>query len=136
MGLLPDITSLLDDPDVGGGQPFIILRTTIRRRKGRPVDPETEEIPATGSVQPVGDDQLEQLPEGDRDKADYIIRSRKPFQNGSSSDTETVLPDEILYNGERYKLLKTRNWDRWGMCVAIVTRSSPPKATENAHAGA
>ena len=134
MALLPDITGLLDDPDVGGGQAFVIIRTTVQRRKGRASTPTVERIPATGSVQPVSENQLEQLPEGDRDQADYIIRSTTPFQDGSSSGTETVLPDEIEYDGERYKLLKTKEWHKWGMHVAIVTRSAPPPAsvTQNA----
>ncbi len=136
MALLPDITGLLDDPDIGGGQAFVIIRTTVQRRKGRASAPTVERIPATGSVQPVNENQLEQLPEGDRDKADCIIRSTTPFQNGSSSETVTVLPDEVEYLGERYKLLKTKEWRQWGMHVAIVTRSAPPSASENGNADA
>lgn len=135
MALLPDITGLLDDTDVGGGQDFVIIRTTVQRRKGRAAEPTVKRIPATGSVQPVSENQLNQLPEGDREKAEYIIRSITPFQNGSSSGTETVLPDEVEYNGDRYKLLKTKEWGRWGMYVAIVTRSAPSSASVNGNAG-
>lgn len=129
MGLLPDATGLLDDPEIGGGQTFTIIRTTVRREKGRAAESSTERIEATGSVQPAGDNMLEQLPEGDREKADYIIRTKTPLQNGSSSGAATVLPDEIEYAGERYKTLKTREWQAWGMYVAVITRSVPSAAT-------
>ena len=135
MALLPDITGLLDDPDVGGGQAFTIIRTTVQRSKGRASTPTVRRIPATGSVQPVGENTLNQLPEGDREDAVYIIRSLTPFQNGSSSGTEDVLPDEVEYCGERYKLLKTKEWRAWGMNVAILTRSLPASASVDDHAG-
>ena len=136
MGLLPDITMLLDDPDIGGNQPFTIIRTSVPRKRGRAdVENRTiEKIPATGSVQPVGENVLEQLPEGDRERADYIIRTKTPLQNGSSSGSVDLLPDEIEYLDERYKLIKTKEWHQWGMFVAIVTRSKPPAASENVSA--
>lgn len=135
MALLPDITGLLDDPDVGGGQAFTIIRTTVQRSKGRASTSVIRRIRATGSVQPVGENVLDQLPEGDRDEAEFIIRSTTPFQNGSSSGTEDVLPDEVEYCGERYKLLKTKEWQRWGMHVAIVKRSDPAAASVSENAG-
>ena len=109
MGLLPDITGLLDDPDVGGGQSFTILRTTFVRVKGRASAYEQSAIPATGSVQPADRNQLEQLPEGDRDRAVLVIRSKTPILMGDSD----TLTDEILYHGERYKVLRTAEWQRW-----------------------
>ena len=131
MGLLPNITGLLDDADVGGGQQFTIIRTRVPRRNGRarPELATQERILATGSVQPSGVNMLEQLPEGDKDNAEYIVRTTTPIQNGSSSDLEEILQDEVEYLGQRYKLLKTKEWQQWGMYVGFFLRSPPSAAT-------
>lgn len=132
MGLLPDITGLLDDSDVGGGQQFTIIRTTVPRKNGRAdvAHATQERIPATGSVQPSGVDALEQLPEGDRENAEFIVRTTTPIQNGSSSGSAEILQDEVEYLGVRYKLLKTKEWQQWGMYVGFFLRS-PPSAASN-----
>ena len=131
--LLPDITDLLYDQEVGGNQPFTIKRTTITYRKGRYAEATPEYIPASGSVQPSGINALEQLPEGDRDKAVYIVRTRTAMQMGSvNDDGSTVLPDEIIYMNDKYKILMVKEWQAWGMYVAFMTRIEPSKAQEEA----
>ena len=127
---LPDITDLLYDPEVGGNQSFDIKRTTVINRKGRYNSSNTVTIPAHGSVQPAGENVLAQLPEGDRDDAVYIVRTRTAMQMGSSTDTGSVLSDELIYNGDRYKILRVKEWQAWGMYVALVTRVEPTKAQE------
>ena len=126
--LLPDITDLLYDPDVGGGQPFIIKRTTVINRKGRFYSSSEETIEASGSVQPSGVNPLNQQPEGDRDDAVYIVRTRTPLQMGSETETGAILSDEIIYHGERYKVLSVKEWQHWGMFVANITRIKPSAA--------
>ena len=130
--LLPDITDLLYDPEVGGNQPFDIKRTTTVNRKGRYSSSSTVTIHASGSVQPAGTNVLEQLPEGDRDKAVYIVRTRTAMQMGSPTDDGAVLSDEIIYRGDRYKILVVKEWQAWGMYVAYVTRIEPSQAQEEA----
>ena len=127
---LPDITDLLYDPDVGGNQPFIIKRTTVTRRKGRYADSQTQSIKASGSVQPAGTNALEQLPEGDRDKGVYIVRTRTAMYMGSETDEASTLADEIIYNGDRYKILMVKEWQAWGMYVAYMTRIQPAEAQQ------
>ena len=129
--LLPDITTLLYDPDVGGGQPFTIKRTTISYRKGRYEESAPEYIQAAGSVQPSGVNPLSQQPEADRDDAVYIVRTRTALQMGSqNADGTTVLSDEIIYNGEHYKILSVKEWQARGMYVTFMTRIEPSKAQE------
>lgn len=127
--LLPDITDLLYDEEVGGNQPFTIKRTTITYRKGRYSQSNTVTIQARGSVQPLGVNPLNQQPEGDRDDAVYIVRTRTAMQMGSSNeDGTTTLPDEIEYLGDRYKILSVKEWHAWGMYVANMTRIEPATA--------
>lgn len=128
---LPDITTLLYDPEVGGGQPFTIKRTTISYKKGRYKKSSVETISAAGSVQPSGVNPLSQQPEADRDDAVYIVRTCTALQMGSQNkDGTTVLSDEIIYNGDRYKILSVKEWQAWGMYVAFMTRIEPSEAQE------
>ena len=121
----PDITMLLTDPDVGGGQSFVIQRRTARRVKGRLQTASVELITAYGSVQPADQNVLEQLPEADRDNEVKVFRTRTPMQNGSSDDTSVVYSDELIYQGGHYKILKSKDWSQWGMYVAYATMTAP-----------
>lgn len=120
--LLPNITHLLNDPDVGGGQPFVIVRREAIRRKGREGTKTETRISATGSVQPAGENALEQLPEADRDKEVHIFRTTEPIQMGESTDAGDTFADEIEYNGDLFKVLRDKNWSPWGMYVAFATK--------------
>lgn len=128
--LLPDITDLLDDPEVGGGQAFVILRRTSVRRKGREGTKTEEKIPATGSVQPAGESVLEQLPEADRDNDVRIFRTTTPIQMGHSTGEGATFADEIEYNGEYFKVLRDKKWAAWGMYVAFATKIDRKAAAE------
>lgn len=121
--LSPDIREILYDPDVGGGQAFIVERKTKKRSKGRLSDEaEVEIINAIGSVQPAGVDVLQQLQEADRRNTVIVVRTETPMQMGSTGDDGDVLADEILYRGGRYKILQLKDWTAWGMSVAYATR--------------
>lgn len=121
----PDITMLLDDPDVGGGQEFTILRITTGRVKGRDQVLNKQTIHATGSVQPADQNALEQLPEADRENDVKIFRTTEPIQDGSTDGEGSTLSDELIYNGDHYKVLKTKDWSQWGMYVAFATKIDP-----------
>ena len=120
--LQPDLRELLYDKDVGGGRSFTIIRRSKIRSKGRLSDGETETINAVGSVQPLGADALQQLPESDRTGQVIIARTETAMQIGSTSDTGDLLADEIEYNGDRFKILQLKNWGEWGIYAAIATR--------------
>lgn len=121
--LRPDIRSLMNDPDIGGGQSFVIVRSYHRRLKGRLDDsPTVTRISATGSIQPAGVEVLQQLPEADRSGKVIIIRSETQMQMGSTDSEGDLQPDEIEHNGERYKVLQAKDWTKWGMSVAYATK--------------
>ena len=122
MSLRPDVTELLNDPDIGGGQSFDIIRRTLVREKGRLGAEQTVTIKATGTLQPAGFEALQQLPEADRSENVMIIRTTTPLQIGKSGDASDTLSDEIEYSGEKYKILQLKDWGKWGMYVAYVTR--------------
>lgn len=121
--LRPDIRSLMNDPDIGGGQSFVIVRSYYQRSKGRlDTTPVVVRIDAVGSVQPAGVDALQQLPEADRSGKVIIIRSETKMQMGSTDANGDLQPDNIEYGGELYKVLQSKDWEKWGMSVAYATR--------------
>lgn len=122
MSLRPDVTELLNDPDIGGGQSFDIIRRTLVREKGRLGAEQTVTIKATGSIQPAGVDVLQQLPEGDRSGEVIVVRTTTAIQIGNTGATSDLLADEIRHNGSRYKVLQLKGWGKWGMYCAYATR--------------
>lgn len=123
----PDILSLLDDPEVAGGQSFLVVRKTIPRVKGRYGEAVIQFIPATGSVQPAGEETLMQLPEGDRKGEVLIFRTSTPIQLGEN-DASTqagiadIVSDELQYLGSQYKILSRKYWPMIGMYTAVATK--------------
>lgn len=120
--LNPDVRQMLQDPDIGGGEPFVIVRKTTTRQKGETVAASVERINATGTLQPAGNDALQQLPEADRSGEVLIVRSPVPLQMGSTKSDGEILADEIEYAGRVYKILQLRDWRQWGMWAAYVTK--------------
>jgi hypothetical protein len=121
---MPNVADLLDDPEVGGGQPFVIVRRVAERVKGRSQNPTVEFIDATGTVQPADADTLVQLPEGDRSGEVLKIRTTKRVQTGKDLGSSDLLSDEIQYDGGQYKVLSVKNWGAHGMYVVICNRQN------------
>lgn len=118
--IMPDVTELFCDPDVGGGQSFQVERTTKVRVLGGGAS-SASIFSAIGSIQPAQPDELQQIPEEDRKNAVMAFRSSFAFQMGSDDDVTNILPDVIIYNGQRYRVLKLDNWSAYGWQCAFAT---------------
>jgi hypothetical protein len=120
---MPDVTDLLDDPDVGGGQPFQVERTTGTRANGKKVPGVPVVHKTTGNIQPAQPKELERLPEEDRVKAIVAIRSTFTFQTGSDDGGKAYTdPDVIIISGIRYRVLKIDDWSAYGFHCAFATQ--------------
>lgn len=121
--LQPDIIDVLFDETVGGNQSFAIERTAFGVVNGRArAVKSTEAIPAVGSVQPLGDDALMLLPEGERGSERIVVRTTTPILDGGREQGADTMADVILYRGKRYKVESTKDWSAWGMCKAVCVR--------------
>lgn len=122
MPLLPDVTELLDDPDVGGGQPFQVERTTGIRANGKKAPDVPVLHKAIGNIQPAQPKELERLPEEDRVKAVIAIRSTFQFQLGADNGGKAYTdPDVVIIGGKRHRVLKIDDWSAYGFMCAFAT---------------
>lgn len=115
MALMPDITALLVDPDLGAQQ-FTIARRAGRWREGR-FEPESEEIiHATGNIQPANAEALQFFPEGERRRGAVTIRTAEALHLTEGGG----VADAVIWRGERYKLVRVDRWDDYGFCVGYA----------------
>ena len=122
--LMPDVTAILDDPEVGGGVSFVVERKTLVRTVGT-ITTNVERFTATGNIQPA-DKGFNQQSDEDKLNETIVIYSRFTFQIGShipsddsSGMTET---DEVLYKNKRYRVTRMDDWSDWGYTRAYATR--------------
>lgn len=118
--LLPDVRDLLDDPDIGGGAPFVVVRRRYRYEFGRAVLASSEELPFTGNVQPAGSKDLIQLPEEDQHHETIVIRAAMAFQTGKEEGDMFIAADEIRVLGRVWRIVRVENWNSWGFSVAYA----------------
>ena len=120
--LLPDVTGLLSDPDLGA-QKFTVYRAKGKWHMGR-LETIRESLSLIGNIQPASPDELAQFPEGDRRRGTIVIRTATElFMTDVAGQTgEATVSDEIEWNHHRYKVLRADMWVDYGFCVAYATR--------------
>lgn len=118
--LNPDVTEILDDPELGGGVSFKVFRT-LNVRIGGNVRQTVQEINATGNIQPENKSSQSSTVE-DLLSESIVVYTRFIFQTGSNEFSEFTEPDEILYHGNRYRITSINNWEDWGFTIAHAER--------------
>lgn len=119
--LLPDVTDILIDPDVGGGQSFQVIRYTNTRVLGG-VSRSSETFDLFGNVQPQDKSTQTSTSENTLNET-IVIYAEFAFQVGENSGGTTFKgPDEVLYDGKRYRVMSVNNWSKWGFSIAHATR--------------
>ncbi|GHU70628.1 hypothetical protein FACS1894184_16340 [Clostridia bacterium] len=126
MPLQPDVTSLLLDSALGAVQ-FNIIRTTVNWVRGRP-EPTQTQISCIGNIQPATPRELEQLPEGDRSHGAIVVRTPNPIYISDEEMGECIsgadvrTSDELVWRGDRYKVLSAFPWLDYGWVEAYATK--------------
>lgn len=64
--------------------------------------------------------QLEVLPEGERDKDVMLFISKKKLR--TIDDKNNILPDRVLFDGAKYKIIQLADWGTFGHYPAFGTR--------------
>lgn len=72
------------------------------------------------SVQQPSPDELQNLPEGERDKDIRKFISKKPVR--TASDRDGLIADVVLYKGVRYKVISAGDWDAYGHTTSFGAR--------------
>lgn len=119
--LLPDVLEIIDDPEVGGGVEFQVIRTVTTRKLGT-VENVTQTINATGNIQPEGKGIQASTLEDPMNEG-IVIYSTFIFQTGENSGGISFTgPDEVIWNGIRWRLTRVDNWADWGFTIAHAER--------------
>ena len=108
---------------VVSGSPFAAPYTVLRRRgvliRGRWIVSEPEILQYFGAVQPATDREIDQLPEGDRQRGTmkfFCTPPRKLYLSGDDNE----ISDELLFEGRRYKIVSVKEWGRYGYVKAFA----------------
>jgi len=118
--LMPDVTAILDDPEVGGGQPFQVIRnSSVRKRGGYAKTPTTYN--ATGNIQPQEMGNQTSTSE-DLLNESIVVYSTFCFQTGSNTGASIVEADIVVYNNLHWRVTRVDNWAEWGYTRAYATR--------------
>ena len=118
---MPDVTEIINDPEVGGAQPFQVRRVTNTRKKGGVVRSETV-TNCIGNIQPQGLETQSSTAE-DLQTETIVIYACFAFSVGSNDGGVSFTgPDEILYNDKVYRVTRVNDWSGWGFTIAYATR--------------
>lgn len=86
----------------------------------------TDALPFWGIIQPATDEELAQVPEGDRvtGMIGFISEQRMYETHGSGVGQPSGLSDTITWNDQLYKVVKVVPWKDFGFWKAIASRQS------------
>ena len=115
------LASALTDPELGFTD-FTIVRTTCRRQNGSSVL-SNQSLPASGCIHPGVPEMLQLLPEEDRAEEFIAVYTDFALSLGENDGGETyTVPDRILWNGETWRVVKVRDWSRFGYVQAAAVK--------------
>jgi len=117
--LSPDVLEIIDDPEVGGDVPFTVVRKTQTRIRGG-VSEGVRRFPATGNIQPENEG-IQQTQGEDVLDEQIVIYTTFILQSGTR-EKSVLGPDEIVYNGNTYRVTRVDNYAAWGFTVGHATR--------------
>ena len=115
--LMPDVTSLLLDPDLGA-QSVTVKRTTGLWQGGRFVPQTTTSFQAVGNLQPATPEQLEFFPEGERREGQMVFYTKTTLYLTEGNEVSDVL----VWRGEEYKIINLNRWQDWGFNIAYAQK--------------
>jgi len=118
--LMPDVTEILIDPELGGGVSFDVIRRRNVRTGGSVTQTE-ERLSGVGNIQPENKSTQSSTVESPLYES-IVVYSTFIFQTGSNSYSEFIEPDEIIHNGITYRITSVNNWQEWGFTIAHAER--------------
>lgn len=101
-------------------QTYNIYRNTGHFGIGGWIQDSETVIPTRGNMWPSTDREIEQVPEGDRIKGMHTFTSAVELR--VSNDQNSGTSDQIVWSGERYRLIQTLPFSDYGFHVAVGAR--------------
>lgn len=103
---------------------YTVVRTAATWVNGRFTKGEPTQLPFYGSVQPATNQDLEQLPAGDRQSGMMKFFCKPPntfnITTENQGDDTGFVSDEIIYNGQIYKIVQVKDWSQFGYVRAFA----------------
>ena len=118
--LNPDVTEILNDPEVGGGVSFQVRRVLNTRTKGS-VTQTPVIYPLTGNIQPQNKSTQSSTVE-DLLNESIVVYALFDFQTGENNGGTFTGPDEILWKDRVWRVTNVNNWTDWGFNIAYATK--------------
>lgn len=118
--LMPDVTPILDDPEVGGGVSFQVIRNTAVRSLGG-YTKTVQTFSETGNIQPQEMSNQASTPE-DKLEESIVIYTTFSLQTGSNTGSSIVESDIVQYDNLYWRVTRVENWSKWGFTRAYATR--------------
>lgn len=110
-----DVSRVILNPKFS--QVFSVLRQSGDFVRGRMVQSE-EELRYRGVIKPAKAQEIEMIPEGDRVGGEIVIYATKKLYVTNESGTS----DEVIWNGEKYKIYSVSPYSDYGYYKAIAIR--------------
>ena len=119
MALLPDVTALTVDPELGAVS-FTILRHKGSWIGGRFVkDTQSQQsISAIGIIQPPSPAQLSFFPQGQKREGQIVIYTMTEMQMIEGEDAS----DDVVWRGDTYKVIRADRWLDYGFNIVYCEK--------------
>lgn len=118
--LMPDVTAILYDPEVGGGQTFQVTRNYSVRKKGGYEKTPTVTT-AIGNIQPQEMGNQTSTSE-DLLNESIVIFTTFFFQTGSNTGSSIIEADIVFWNNLYWRVTRVEDWSKWGYTKGYATR--------------
>ena len=105
------------------GQAYTVNRSTGSFQQGGYVSVTTA-IPFWGIIQPATEEDLAQVPEGDRATGMMGFISELPMYKTRAEGTTSGIGDTITWDGQLYRVVAVTKWKDFGFNKAIAARLS------------
>jgi hypothetical protein len=113
-----NVADIVEDPDLASS--FTIQRTTGSFQIGGWQKNAPTFIQALGDVRNTGGKELDMLPEADRPKNALSFRTTFPLY--VTTEMDYLMSDILIFHGEHYRVLTTRDYSEQGYFFAIGER--------------
>jgi len=117
-----NVSRLMSDPAFATH--YTVVRQSGKWVEGRFVLGEPAALQFYGPVQPATNKELDQMPEGDRQRGTMKFFCKPPNRlyvtDENLATCEGNVSDEIIYDGQRYKIFAVKEWGRNGYYRAFA----------------
>lgn len=116
---MTNLSVALQEADLGY-TPFVVKRTTYRRRNGQSV-PSERRISAAGCIYPGTPEMTQLLPREDRRENFIAVYTGFSLSSGKDEGGDAcTAADRIVWRGKTYRVVRVKDWSSFGYSQAYA----------------